>query len=220
MRKPFVTILPDEPYKTSTSKNITVDCVYTGPRYILVRIENKDGHVFCVDRKGDTLEEIEPFKLSDEALAYEDHRQVILDGEVHTWEAAHLTHEYTHESVPNYVETLPTGEVYEYYYDDEHGGLAQPFYTNDMYYKEETNEWIRPRMRTHAISRQAFFQASATSIPAMEEAVASGKYHGEQLAEITAFRDFLKNLDVTYAGVDHWKIPFPVHPNMNPNGPK
>jgi hypothetical protein len=97
--------------------------------------------------------------------------QTVIDAEVDTWMAAHLTHEYEHTAVPNYVETLSTGEVYEYYYDDIQSACTQPYYTNDAYYKKETNSWIRPRMRTHAITRASFLEGVSSQIGSVEEIV-------------------------------------------------
>jgi hypothetical protein len=208
MRKAFVTIMPDEPYKTTTSKNITVDCVYTGRRYLLIRLNN-DGTMFCLERAEETLEELERFKLTDEQLAAEKQFQIIMDAEVNTWEAAHLTHDYEHSEVPDPTFTMPSGETWTYHYDDFHGALDQPYYVNDMRYDRSTRTWIRPRYRVHAITKESFWAGIADQTRRYEEAATSSAYLPEQLAKIKEHRDWLKAAPTKYAGVDHWKIPYP-----------
>lgn len=213
MRKAFTTTLPDEPYKTATKNNSTVDCIYTGYRYLLVRV-NLDGSVFCLERQSETLEGLDPGRLTDAQLAAEKHTQVVLDAEINTWEAAHLTHEYEHAAVADPTFTLSTGETWTYHYDDFHGALDQPYYVNDMQYNRSTNTWIRPRYRVHAVTAAEFWSGVAGSLAAFEEAAASTNYLPDQLTKIKAHRDWLKTAAVKYAGVDHWKIPFPNTPPL------
>ena len=213
MQKLFKTVLPDEPYKTATTKNITVDCTYTGRRYLLVRMNN-DGSMFCLEKQLDTLEEIDKFRLTDQQLAAENHFQVVIDADINTWEAAHVSHEYEHGEVPNYKETLPTGETWEYTYDDFQGALDQPFYVNDLRFDRSTNTWIRPRYRVHALTRDSFMSAIAGQADTYAQAAASGKYSGEQLESINVHAAFLKAVPSKYANVDHWKIPYPQAPTL------
>jgi hypothetical protein len=209
MRKMFTTVMPDEPYKTTTKKNITVDCVYTGKRYLLVRMNN-DGTLFALERSEETLEALELYKMTEAQLAGEGHFQVVLDAEVNTWEAAQLTHDYEHSAVPDPTFTLASGETWTYHYDDFHGALAQPYYVNDMRYDRATNTWIRPRYRVHALTKESFWSGLKDQLKGYEAAVISGAYLPEKLAEIKAHRDWLATAITKYADEDHWKIPFPT----------
>jgi len=214
MRKTFTAVLPDEPYKTTTRLNRTVECYYVGARYVLVRIEKSDGKYFCVDGYAETLEGLDSSRLTAEQLQLDSHEQVVIDADVDTWMAAHLTHEYEHTAVPNYVETLSTGEVYEYHYDDIQSACTQPYYTNDSYYKKETNSWIRPRMRTHAITRASFMEGVSSQIGSIEEIVIRNVLTADRQAEAVAYLTFLKSIATKYANIDHWKIRFPKYPNL------
>lgn len=214
MRKAFKAVLPDEPYKTTTKKNITVDCIYTGKRFLLIRL-NGDGTMFALERQAETEAELEPFKMTPEQLALDgDTFQIVLDAEVNTWEAAHITHDYEHGEVPNYKETLPTGEVYEYYYDDFSGALDQPFYINDLRYDVPTKTWIRPRYRVHAVTRQDFLAGMAVQAKAYKEAYESGAYLAEDKEKLKAHYEFCQSVPTKYANVDHWKIPCPPPPQI------
>lgn len=208
MRKNFVMVLPDEPYKVTTNKNIQVPCIYTGMRYLLVRMNNDDT-VFCLERQAETLEEIERFKIPAEHLKAEGHWQIVLDADVHTMEAAYLTHEYEHGEVEDYREVLPTGEVFEYYYADHCGVVEQVLYTNDLRYDRSTKTWIRPRYRSHALTRNQFLESMASQAATYKEALSAGTYLPDHLALIQKHYDFVSSVPTKYAKVDHWKIPFP-----------
>jgi hypothetical protein len=210
MRKAFTTTMPDEPYKTTTKMNITVDCVYTGKRYLLVRFNN-DGTMFALEKQGETLPEVEMYKLTEQQLAAEKQFQLIIDAEVNTWEAAHLSHEYEHAAVADPTFTLADGSTWTYHYDDYHGALSQPYYTNDMRYDRATNTLIRPRYRTHAITKDSFWANMDVQLKAFEAAAGSTSYLPEQLTAIRQHRDWLKTAAAKYAVEDHWKIPFPTN---------
>lgn len=214
MRKAFKTVLPDEPYKTTTKKNITVDCIYTGRRYLLIRL-NGDGTMFAMEKQAETVEELEPYKMTPQQLALDGNTfQIVLDADVHTWEAAHITHEYEHGEIPNYRETLPTGETWEYNYDNFSGALDQPFYVNDLRYDVPTQTWIRPRYRVHAITRQDFLASMALQAKTYREAYTSGQYLPDQLEKIKAHYEFCESIPTKYANVDHWKITCPTPPQL------
>lgn len=219
MRKTFTTILPDEPYKTATTKNITVECTYDGPRYMLLRIRESDGFIFSIDRLEDELAEIEKFRIEPHKLQDEGMYQVLLDAMENTWEAAHLTGNYTHEPFADYVETLPTGETYTYHYDDESCAVEQPYYVNDMHYDKGTNTYKRPRRRVHAVSKADFAASIAGNLKHVQEMLdeQSEKFTAEDLVAIREYRDFLASVPTKYiaAGVDHWKIPFPPIPKLS-----
>lgn len=213
MRKAFQAVLPDEPYKTTTKKNITVDCIYTGRRFLLIRL-NGDGTLFALEKQADTEEELEKFKMTPEQLALDgDTWQIVMDAEIYTWEAAHITHEYEHGEIPNYKETLPTGEVYEYIYDDFSGAITQPFYVNDIRYDLPTKTWIRPRYRVHALTRQDFFNGMANHAKFYKELYENGTYLPEAKQKIKEYYEFCESIPTKYANVDHWKIkclPVPI----------
>lgn len=212
MRKAFKTVLPDEPYKTTTKKNITVDCIYTGKRYLLIRL-NGDGSMFALERQEETLEALEPFKMTKEQLALDGNTfQIVLDAETHTWEAAHITHDYEHGEVPNYKETLSTGETWEYHYDDFSGALDQPFYVNDLRYDVHTNAWIRPRYRVHALTRQDFFAGIANHAKTFKELYENGAYLPDQKQKIKEYYEWAEAVPTKYANIDHWKITCPAQP--------
>lgn len=210
MEKAFVTVLPDEPYKTTTKLNKTVNCVYDGPRYLLLKFNDKDGTLFCVERALESLEDLETFKYNEEGFF-----QVVLDADVNTWEAAYLTRNYTHDEVVDHEETLPTGEKWIYHYDDYKSAVNQPFYVNDLKYNNATKTYIRPRYRVHAVATSDFLASVEANLSTFERACLDNRYSADKMAKIVAHRDFLKSITTRYAGVDHWKITFPPQPSLD-----
>lgn len=212
MKKLFTTVLPDEPYKTSTKKNITIECTYDGPQYLLIRVKDEDGSIVCIDREGNSLEEIEAFKIDQHRLDPEGVFQVLVDAAVNTWEAAYLTGYYTHAPFPDYEEILPTGEKWTYHYDDEGSAVEQPFYVNDMYYEKATGTFKRPRYRVHAVAKADFWAGVQSTITATQAILDKGgdEYTPEQLKKLEAYLAVVKEMPTKYKDIDHWKIPFPV----------
>lgn len=212
MKKIFTSVLPDEPYKTSTKKNHTVECTYDGPRYIILRFRQADGSYVCIDKEGDDLEQVQGQLIDQHKLDPEGVYQVILDAETHTWEAAYVTGYYSHEAFADYEETLPTGEKWTYHYDDTSCAVEQPFYVNDLFHNNETSQYQRPRYRVHAVAKKDFWNGIITQRESYES-ILGGNRQGlteEQVKKIEDHLKFLNTCETKYKDVDHWKIPFPV----------
>lgn len=211
MKKTFTTVLPDEPYKTSIKKNTVIECVYDGPQYLLLRVREEDGSIFCIDRESDSMETIDQYKIDQHRLDPEGVYQIVLDAAINTWEAAYLTGYYTHEPFADYEETLPTGEKWTYHYDDEACAVEQPFYINDMYYVKATNTFKRPRYRVHAVAKEDFWTGLSENITSTERQIADANsaYSDEQKEILRTYVARLKVIQSNYRDIDHWKIPFP-----------
>lgn len=214
MKKKFTTVLPDEPYKTSTKLNKTIECTYEGPRYILLRVRQSDGSIVCIDRENEDLEMIEAAKIEQHRLDPEEVFQVVLDAEVNTWEAAYVTGYYSHDPFPDHTETLPDGSTWTYHYDDGACAVEQPFYVNDMKYDRATSTYTRPRYRVHAVAKKDFWEGVRSQLDTysamLEGAYQDKGYTPEQIEKIKVQVEFLKTCEEKYGNVDHWKIPFPA----------
>lgn len=229
MKKTFTAVLPDEPYKTTTLMNNTVECTYDGPRYLLLRIVAETGAIYCIDEEEETLERIEAWKIEPHRLEAEGHYQVVLDAMEHTWEAAHVTGYYTHEAFDDPVFTNPDGSTWTYHYDDNACAVEQPYYVNDMFYEKDTNSWRRPRYRTHAVAKRDFWNGVKTQIETYSSVVSGSHiekgYTAEQIAAVQTHLDWLLTCEEKFKDVDHWKIPFPAfkvtvtEQHNNPPGP-
>ena len=219
MKKKFILTLPDQPYKDTAAEDIEVQCTYDGLRYLLVAVIDKEGPdygtVSWVARRTDTVSDIDLKDYNEGQHDEEGVTFVIIDAAENTWEAAYLTGNYTHEVIPDYHEVLPDdlGE-YTYHYDDTTGGIGACTYQGMLKYNFDTQTFIRPPYRTHALSPQKFWD----SLTVMEQQIRdrliaeASILDDEGKAELNEYLDWLTELPTKYAGIDHWKIPFRSYP--------
>jgi len=216
MRKLFQITLPDEPYKTATTKNQKVDCMYVGPRYMVLCIDSATNLVKYVGRRADTIEEAEL-----DNHVEDDHYHVLLDASVNTFEAAYLTGLYEHGEVADYTETLPTKnaagefETYTYHYDDYRGIIGQIYWNQVLYYNPSNKTFNPPARREHATDWDAVVQTTKNSAVEIRKMLEVNDYFPAQLAAINEYLDWVDTFEEKYADVDHWKVPFPPYPTVD-----
>jgi hypothetical protein len=205
MRKFFTFKISDEPYKTTTDLNKTVDAIYEGPKFLALCIHTPTSSIKYVAGGGETEAELALNNLVDEDP---DTEFIVLDASINTFEAAYLTGYYTHDPIPDYTETLPTGETWTYTYSG--GGITQNYFGQDLFYA--AGEFSTPRFRTHAITKESIFSGIANSIEMINRSLADNDYTSAERQAIEEYRDWLSNLETNYPNIDHWKLPFPSNP--------
>ena len=206
MKKFFTFVLPDEPYKTTTEKNITVNATYEGLRYLLCRVHTDTNIVEGVAFGAESVEDIPMDRFSKE----EGYRFVVLDAAVNPFEAAYLSGDYSHDLIEDPEFELPNGlGTWVYHYDDYTGGISQAFYQHDM--RHVNNKFIAPRYREHAITRESLMETSKNQAKAIKKSLSENDFHEEDRIKLEEYATWLENLDKTYKGVDHWKITFPAN---------
>ena len=211
MKKNFTFVLPDEPYKTTTDLNQTVNAVYEGPRYNLARIENATKIVQNIVRRGDTIESLEVANYIEEG-----HTFVVLDAMDNAREIAFLTGDYTHELIEDPVFELPNGlPSWTYHYDDYTGGMNQCFYINSLKYDVATKQFSGPEYREHAVTRESLFEGNRIYAAEIRKCLAENDYPAEDAQTLADYATWLEGLEEMYEGIDHWKIRFPTNiPNL------
>lgn len=210
--KKFTHQLPDEPYKQTASKNLTVECEYTGPKYLLVRINEQTRTVVCVERYGNDKQALEE-SIVDDGSTWD---FAVLDAEQNTWEAAYLTGAYTHGTVPDYEETLPTGEKYSFVYPDGGGAIGSCHTIEGLKYDKNLKVFTRPKFNSHPLNAVSFWESVDQQKTEFDKILAGdlSKYNNDVIADIRAYSDFLKTAKTRYQNVDHWKISWPKYPNL------
>jgi hypothetical protein len=205
MRKNFVVVLPDEPYKTTTNLNKTVECTYIGPRYLSLCVITQTGDIKYVGRKGETVDELEISTLVDDQEGTSFH---VLDAELNPFEAAYLTNLYEHGDVPDFTAMHP-GDLgsWTYHYDDGTGVIGQCFYGQDIKYIN--GSYTKPRYREHASTREAFLKSCIDVADVIENSLKSNDYTAEDRKTLEDYVVWSRSVPVKYANIDHWKIPFP-----------
>lgn len=206
MRKFFTFKLSDEPYKTTTDLNNTVDAIYEGPRFLALCVHMPSGEIRYVARAGDTEDVLDMASLVDDDPETE---FIVLDAEEKTFEAAYITGDYQHDPIPDYEYELPNGKKYVYMFAG--GGIAQNYYGQDMFYRD--GEFTMPRFREHAVTRESVFQGAQNTIDMINKSLGENDYTTQERADIEEYKAFLESLSgPEYANIDHWKFPFPSNP--------
>jgi|688.fasta_scaffold00012_148 hypothetical protein len=206
MRKFFTIALSDEPYKTTTNLNKTVQATYFGPRFLALCVHTPTGEIRYVAASAESQADLRTELLVDNDPETD---FVVIDASEHTFEAAYITHQYENDDVPDYEETLPDNKgTYTYTYSG--GAIDQNYQSFDIKYIN--GQFTRPSFRTHNLTRESVIQGSTLLIGAMEQSLANNDYTDEERQALTDYIDWLRNLETTYDGIDHWKIPFPANP--------
>jgi hypothetical protein len=210
MNKTFNFILPDEPYKTTTALNQVVECTYTGPRYVLIQIDKDDHQCRAVAGHDD------PDHISLDHSGYEqdefDYR--VIDANTHTLECAYMNEEYSHGVVTDYSEDITDADgnttTFEHVYEDNTGILAHCYWQGSLLYQTASESFSGPDYREHVNSRESVVEGCAVQAQIVQDALDDTErtYSDEERAELEEYRDWLNNVDTTYAGINHWKWPF------------
>jgi len=209
--KNFTIPLADEPYVDTTALNKTHAAAYTGNRYLKIVIDSETKYVERVVAAADTLDDINnAFVAQEPGKTYE-----ILDANTHTFEAAYLTGMYDTGVTENYTETLSTvdaegaNETWSYTWEDNTGMILQQYVGRDL--KFVNGAYVRPRFRTHALTRESFMQSMQQQISNINAALENNTTLTEETREqLAAYVTWLENLPTKYANIKHWKIPFKI----------
>lgn len=206
--------LPDEPYKESFNLGKKVKITYNGLRYIVIGVFKNTNQVSTYENLYNSASDI---NLSQ--YIHEDKNFYIIDAYKHPLVACFITDLYSNEQVENYEETLSTGEVYTYFYENK---ILANIYKNEMpYYNNEDDTFSNLKFLEPALSGEDFLDyiskmTEMYSIPAGAELTDLTKDLDEQSKEkmesVQTYVEWLKNINVNYPNIDHWKIPFPQMP--------
>ena len=209
MIKQFTFTLPDEPYHTTTADNNTVNCTYNGPKWLCFAVENDTHKVRNLESEGNTEAD-----LNFENQIEDGHYHIRVTANDHPMIAAYFTHAYTHEAIDDIEETLTDADgasfTFEYHYDDD-GVIGQVCFNESVVWNPSNNTFSGPEFRTHVNSREETLSTFVAQADEYEANLASEDtdYTDADAAALTAHVAWLRSIPVKYAGIDHWKIPFP-----------
>lgn len=201
IEKTFTYDVPDAYlYQTNALKK-TATWTYTGPDKLWIFVDNTTGKVASrfhyTDRDNGA-----------EVTAPDGMTKILVDANINPLLASMIHTEVDYGSLEHSVEELPDGSTYG------HPVVVPPDHTyelTEIQYDAATNKlitpypWKQPHMTWENITtaRTALLQASDSKY-----ALATP----EQKPAWEAYRQVLRDLPTTFAGVDPWKIPFPVEP--------
>jgi hypothetical protein len=201
IKKQFTFVLPDEPYKQTTKKKLTVDATYEGARFLVCRVNNDtkvvEGVIRSVDSADDTGTIVE-----------EGYTALVIDATVNPFEAAYLSGDYSHGEIADPTFTNPDGSTWTYHYTDGTGGIHQAFFMHTLKYVG--GKFVGPEYRYHATTFEEVVRTSLMLAGNVRESLANRPYDAAERAKLEEYAAWLENLETAYKGVDHWKIPFPT----------
>jgi len=216
MNKPFTFILPDEPYKTTTLKNNTVNCIYTGNRFLTLDVTLEDGTINGVVDKTD----IKP--VVPKECRIPGHAFIVVDALDNLVGAASVTGDYTNEDVPDFEEDVPGGK-YTFTYSKGTGVIGLVITFPGIKFDHETNKISASfPYRIHANTRETTLNGFLSFANTIDKYLSKFPeyFSEEETTKLKKHSDWLKTIPTVYANVDHWKIPFPVNvPSLPPGLP-
>lgn len=214
MKIEFTFTIPDDPYTLTVNEEQTVNAVYTGRRWLLGRWEESTKIMHNVIAEADSEDKLDTGGRIEE----DGYRYIAFDAVEFPWEAAYLTHSYTHDPIENPVydhgladDGFDMGQ-WEYTYSDE-TALSQCCEGINLKYDPATNTFTRPPYRSHMISEESFYESHAISITNLENSLKQEHvYTTADKAALVAHLDWMKKLESRYRakGIPHWQIPFPT----------
>lgn len=208
--------MPNQPYVDDFSDGNTHSSVYTGFRYIKFQYDNDTRIVADVIAMGDTVEECD----ENQVPCMENHSSSLLNCEENPLIASIITRQYETGDVADYTEDLGTtdadgnAETWTYYWNDETGCLSQIYKRESLVFNSD-GTFTGPAFRIHALTAESFNESITQGIANCDAELArEGVYNTEEAQAITDHKNFLSGIATKYAGVSHWKIPFPNAPEF------
>jgi len=217
INKQITVTYPDQPYHTTTDLNNTFQLTYVGPRYILVQVDRDDFQAREAGRSDD---------LNDPAIdpaGYEqdDYYYTLLDAESSDdacLYAAYMTDEYTHPDIADYTEECTDADgntwTFDHVYEGTTGMLPHIYWTESLLYYPESDTWRAPQFREHVNSRESVVEVAERDARAIKRALADSNqsFTAEDRTTLSDYADWLASVDTLYAGINHWKWPYPEDP--------
>jgi len=210
----FDIAMPNEPYVDDFSEGKTHPGVYKGPRFLKVEKQDSDGLLCAVVADGDTEAELENGIPARAGTSFH-----VIDAQSSPLEASYINGFYETGEVPDYTEDLGTtdedgnAETWTYYWNDNTGIINQIYFSDTLFFTG--GNFVGPQMRTHALTRESFFQTVPNQKESIQKEIDENPEHNaEKIQELKDYITWLEGLEAKYADVAHWKIPFKSYPDL------
>ena len=202
MKHTFEYQYPDGPYAQTYDKGYSVEIEYDGPTYVIISVEpNGDT---SISGAGDELVEADVAGLNKE---FEHYICSVADNPVPF--CYKLGMYRVLGVIPLHIEELGNGDTFEFQFNN--AIIEETIDNGNVTWNNETKtfDWSH---KTHSQDRQSIVDGFIAQADQIEAMIADPKapIPEEKLAKYTAHIEFLRNWDETYAGIDHWKVPFPT----------
>lgn len=201
MEKTFIYDIPDTYLAGERTLDRVAEWTYTGPRYIWIFVDNATNKIssrFHYTERDNGHDVPTPEGMT----------KVMVDGELDPVLISLFHTEQLYSELPHTTEILPDGSVYG------HPVQVPPDHTyelGDIEYNPATGEFIKPYpfkkphmdWETLIAVRNAMLGATDSKYAMATE---------EQKPAWEEYRQKLRDIPTTFAGIDPWKVPFPEEP--------
>ncbi len=191
-------------YQTSNKKK-TAQWTYRGPRYFWIFVDESTKKItsrFHYLEKDNGADVPTPPGLI----------KVMVDAAVNPEIASLLYSDYVYGDLPHTVEALPDGSTYG------HPDPIPPDHTyelTEIRYDTSSQKFIKPYpWKKPHMDWDELKRVRNEMLKASDQKIASSTEELKQ--EWETYRQKLRDLTKTFAGVDAWKVPFPAEPGANP----
>lgn len=205
IKKTFTYDIPDDYLYQTNTKGLTGTYTYEGPDKLWIFVDKETNKIFgsliYTDAEdGDSVPTPE--------AAY----KVCVDANVDPELVSMLFNVVDYSTLPTVAEDLPDGSQYV-------RPISPPpdhtYELNDCVYDPVAKAWVKPLpWKQPHMTWDELKQARNMMLLGTDKVLVQNLLTDEQKIEFEAYRQLLRDLPVTFAGIDPWKVPFPDEPNI------
>lgn len=203
--KTFSYPLPDDYLYQTNAENKVGTYTYTGPDKLWVYVDNDTGKLhsgICYTDNDDGEGVPTPIGQTKVLVTAEDDPEILSM----VWLG-----DNDYSSLPTVAQELPDGSVYS------RPDPTPPDHTYelmDCVYDIENKQWVKPFPWKKPHMDWDTLKDARTSLLAESDKIIATKILTEdQAAALEEYRQKLRDLPTTFAGIDPWKVPFPALPD-------
>lgn len=200
--------LPDDYLHLTNALGKTGSYEYIGPDKLWIFIDEETSK----PSSGQVLTERDD---GDEVPTPQGRIKVFVDATIDTVMASMIWNNKDYSVLPQLTESLPDGTTYT------RPEIQPPDHTYefmDCVYNTTTNEWVKPfPWKKPHVTWDDIKLARVAELAASDKVLATTLLSDEDKATYEVYRQKLRDLPVTFAGVDPWKVVFPVPPVIGAN---
>lgn len=203
--KTFTYDIPDDYLHQTNANGLTGTYTYEGPDKMWIFIDNDTNKRFgslIYTEKNDGADVPTP------AGAY----KVCVDANVDPEIASMLFNVVDYSTLPTVAEDLPDGTQYV---RPQSPPPDHTYELSECVYDPVASAWVKPLpWKQPHMSWDELKRARNMMLLGSDKVLAGNLLTDAQRAEYEAYRQLLRDLPVTFDGIDPWKVPFPIEPNI------
>lgn len=204
--------IPDEYLYQTNVKKLKGKWTYVGPEKLYVFVNPTTGELeYTSSYVAVDPEHEEDSKRFAETMAGFNHKVVLVEARKEPIIATIFMPAPLASELPQKEYRLPNGKLY--YSRPEFQYMDHTYEVGEIRYDLEKNEWVKPfPWKKPHINWEQLEEARQRVLTGLEESLQSGEYEPDMILKLKAMKAELDAIPTTYAGIDPWKVPFPIDP--------